>query len=111
MNRKELIRKYKETQQPMGVYRVRNKVSNRSLIGKSINLPAILNRHRAALRIGSHDNRALQKDWNELGADAFEFETLDLLQPSDTECYNPAEDLRELERLWIERLSPVEFYR
>jgi hypothetical protein len=35
MNRKELIRQYKETPRPMGVYRVRNAQSGRSLVGAS----------------------------------------------------------------------------
>src|SRR5262249_19570320 len=54
----------------------------KTLIGTSVNVPAILNRHLSGLRLGGHENRELQKDWNEFGSDAFEFETLDLLKPS-----------------------------
>jgi hypothetical protein len=94
----------------MGVYRVRNKVTGKALIGSSVNLPAILNRHRSELRMGGHRNRTLQKDWNDLGADAFEFEELDRLQPSEKPGYDPSYDLSELERLWLERLAPIELY-
>ena len=111
MNRKDLIRQYKETPRPMGVYRVRNKVTGKTLIGTSVNVPAILNRHLSGLRLGGHENRELQKDWNEFGSDAFEFETLDLLKPSTEPGYNPSRDLRELEELWIEKLSPIDLYR
>src|SRR5262245_43488811 len=60
---------------------------------------------------GRHENRELQKDWNEFGSDAFEFETLDLLKPSTEPGYDPNRDHRELEQLWIEKLSPIDLYR
>jgi hypothetical protein len=82
-DRKTLSREYKEGQRPMGVYRVRNKITGKALIGNSVNLLAILNRHRSELRMGGHRNRALQKDWTDFGADAFEFEELDRLHPSE----------------------------
>jgi hypothetical protein len=107
MNRKELIRAYKETRRPMGVYRVRNIHDGRSLVGRSVDLPASLNRERAQLRMGGHRNTALQRDWNALGPDAFAFEVLDTLTPPvDQPGYDPADDLRVLEALWLERLEP-----
>jgi hypothetical protein len=108
MDRKALIRQYKESRRPMGVFRVRNTADGRSLVGTSVNLPAMLNRQRAQLRLGAHPNRALQKDWNELGAEAFEFEILDTLTPPDTPAYDPSGDLRVLEDLWLEKLSPFD---
>ena len=106
MDRKARLREYKETPRPMGVYRVRNTTNGKSLVGSSINLPAMLNRHRAQLQMGSHRNRALQQDWNELGPDVFEFEVLDLLKPSEEAGYDPSDDLRVLEQLWLEKLLP-----
>ena len=108
MDRKALIREYKESRRPMGVYRVLNKVHDKSLVGVSVDVPAMLNRQRTQLRLGGHPNRALQRDWNELGAGAFEFEVLDTLTPPDRPDYDPAEDLRVLEQLWLERLSPYD---
>jgi hypothetical protein len=108
MDRKALTRAYKETPRPMGVYRVRNTVTGKSLVASSINLPAILNRHKAALSLGGHTNKALQKDWNELGPEAFEFEVLDTLTPSDKPGDKPADDLLALEAMWIEKLAPTE---
>ena len=46
MDRKALVREYKEQAQEMGVYRVHNTANGKSLVGSSVNLPAILNRHR-----------------------------------------------------------------
>jgi hypothetical protein len=48
----------------------------------------------------------LQKDWNELGADAFVFEVLDTLTPPERPDYDPSDDLRALEQLWLDKLKP-----
>jgi len=106
MDKKALTREYKENARPMGVFQIRNTINGKVLIGTSVNLPAILNRHKAELRLGGHRNRALQQDWNEFGADAFEFEILDTLPASDRPAYNPADDLKALEELWLEKLMP-----
>ena len=108
MDRKARIREYKDTPRPMGVYRVRNTVNGKALVGSSVDIPAMLNRQRAQLTMGAHRNRALQDDWNAFGADAFRFETLDTLQPSDTPGYDAAEDLRILEQLWLDKLAPFD---
>ena len=91
----------------MGVYRVLNTRNGKSLVGKSRDLPSILNRERAELKLGGHRNKAMQRDWNEMGASAFTFEVLDTLTvPPDQPGYDPADDLRVLETLWLERLQP-----
>jgi hypothetical protein len=97
----------------MGIYRVRNLATHRSLVGSSPDVPSMLNRQRAQLRTGGHPRRALQQEWNELGPDAFAFETLDLLDPVDEAGYDPTDDLKALEALWCERLAAegVLFYR
>ena len=107
MNRKALIRAYKETRRPMGVYRVHNTRDDRSFVGRSVDLPSILNRERTALRFGMHSNVELQRDWNALGPDAFVFEVLDTIKPPDEQPdYDPTDDLRVLESLWLDRLQP-----
>ena len=91
----------------MGVYRVRNTQTDRSLGARSVDLPASLNRERAQLRFGGHPNAELQRDWNAFGADAFAFEVLDTLTPPDDRPdYDPTDDLRVLEAMWLERLAP-----
>lgn len=49
---------------------------------------------------------ALQKEWKQFGAESFEFTELEILEAADDPTYDPAEDLRVLEALWIEKLSP-----
>jgi hypothetical protein len=107
-DRKALKREYKQSQRPMGIFRVRNSVRDRSFIGSTVDLPAMLNRQRAQLSMGVHANRALQQDWNELGSEAFEFDVLDELAPRDQPNYDPTADLQALEELWLDRLSPYE---
>lgn len=107
VDRRALARAYKETPRPMGVYRVHNRVADKSLVGTSVDLPSILNRELAQLRLRAHRNSALQADWDALGADAFTFEVLDTLTPpADAPDYDPRADLRVLEALWLERLRP-----
>ena len=108
MDRKVLLREYKESRRPMGVYRVVNRVNGKGLVGSSVNVPAMLNRHQAQLKMGAHQNRALQADWKQFGAEAFEFEVLDTLEPTDQPDYDPAGDLHALEEMWLEKLSPFE---
>jgi hypothetical protein len=107
MDRKALARAYKESRRPMGVYCVRNIQSGDTLIGRSTDLPSVLNRERTSLRFGGHPNRRLQQDWNALGSDAFTFEVLDTLAwPDDTPDFDPTSDLLLLESMWRERLQP-----
>ena len=93
MDKKALKREYKETARPMGVFQIRNTVNGKVWLGTSVDLPSILNRHRAQLRAGSHRNKALQQDWNAFGMEAFALEILDTLAPSDRPTYDPARDL------------------
>ena len=106
MDRKAKIREYKDTPRPMGIYQIKNKANGKILIGSSVNLPAILNRCRAELKMGSNRNTVLQKEWKQFGSENFEFKELEILEPTDDPTYDPAEDLHVLETLWIEKLSP-----
>ena len=105
MDRKEAIRAYKEARRPMGVFQVRNTVTGKVYVGTSVDLPSILNRHRAQLRLAAHADRALQADWNALGESAFGFDVLDTLEAPDEPGYDPADDLRTLEDLWRGKLA------
>lgn len=108
MDRKEAKRQYKDMNHPMGVFRVLNTTSGKSFVGASVNLPAALNGQQARLRFGAHPSRALQKDWNEQGPDAFQFEVLDELPAPEQPDYDPTPDLCVLEELWLDRLSPYD---
>lgn len=105
IDRKEAVRKYKETPRTMGVLVIRNTSTGKAFIGSSTDVLARLNRHRAALQFGKHPNRELQNDWNTLGADAFELTVLDTLKPSEEQASDPADDLAVLEAMWRDKLA------
>src|SRR5918993_3441978 len=106
MDKKALMREYKEPRRPMGFYCIRNTANGKLLVGKSADLPSILNRQRAQLRSGSHPNPTLQKDLIEYGAEAFEVEVLGTLEVPDQADAAPSTDLRTLEQMWLDKLSP-----
>ena len=107
-DRKELLREYKLTPPPAGVYRVRDTVTGGYLLGSSLNLPGILNRHRFSLELGRERCRDLQRAWNDDGPGAFVFEVLDTLEPTEDPAAEPAEEVRLLEELWRARLAATD---
>lgn len=106
MDKRAAKREYKEAKIAAGVYRVHNLAEDRSLVGSSVNVAAILNRHRAGLRMGGHENKELQRDWNRLGETGFAFEVLDELTGTDRPGFDLKSDLAVLLQLWLERLEP-----
>ncbi len=105
IDRKARAREYKETPRLAGIYRIHNTVTGKSLIGSTPDIPGMLNRQRFQLDNGSHANKELQSDWKQHGPDVFEFEALDSLKPVDEPGYDPAEDLRVLKKMWLEKLT------
>jgi hypothetical protein len=106
MDRKAMIRSYRERRPAMGIFQVRNRRTGKVLIGATTDVPAMLNRQRAQLRLGVHPNRELQADWSALGDDAFAFEILDTITRPDHAVGDPREDLKLLETMWLQQLSP-----
>ena len=106
--RKEIHLEYKERVKPSGVFQIKNKANNKVLLGSSLNLEGPLNKHRFMLRVNSHPNKELQKDWNQLGPDQFSFEILETLQIKYHPNFNLKDELALLEEIWLERLQPFE---
>lgn len=104
--RKEIHQEYKERIKPAGVYQVRNMVTGKILLGSSLNLEGPLNRHKFMLKIGSHTNKVLQQDWDELGSENFAFEILEEVKLKDDPNFNINDDLTLLEMIWLEKLEP-----
>ena len=106
--RKDLNREYMERVKPAGIYQVKNTANGKMLLGSSLNLEGPLNRHKFMLKIGSHTNKSLQKDWDELGPDNFVFEILEEVKVVESPNFNLSDELTLLEMLWLEKLQPVE---
>ena len=104
MDRREAVRRYKETPRPAGVYQVLHKSSGRVLVGSSPDAPAMLRRIRAQLEMDSYPNRQLQHDWSASGETGFVFEVVDLLDEPDSPTDDISRDLEALSELWQERL-------
>jgi hypothetical protein len=109
-DRKALIREYKESPRPAGIFQVKNVATGRLLIGASPDLPGMLNRQRFQLESGTHPDKELQADWDELGPDDFEFTILDRLEPGEDADAPSQEDLRMLHEMWMERLAGSDWY-
>lgn len=105
MNRATMKKAYIETKRPMGVYRIRCTQHASAYLGVGIDLTARINRHKAELKFGTHQNRELQAAWNLAGEAAFAFEVLDLLEHQEEPHTNPAEELPVLLEMWIRKLE------
>ncbi|MCK6606505.1 MAG: GIY-YIG nuclease family protein [Ignavibacteriaceae bacterium] len=106
IDKAKLKRESKELKTPMGVYQIKNLVNGKVFIGSAYNVPGKLNGHQFTLKIGSHINPDLQKEYNQFGAGNFEFGMLDELKYKEDPDYNYKEDLKFLEEAWIEKLQP-----
>ena len=105
-SRKDIHREYKERVKPAGVFQVKNTANGKVLLGSSLNLEGPLNRHRFMLKIGSHTNKELQKDWNEFGPDNFSFDILEEVKMQDGPNFNLNDELTLLEEIWLEKVQP-----
>jgi hypothetical protein len=107
LSRAEMKRAYKETPKQAGIFRIKNLTSGDILLGSSTNLHGPLNKHRFLLTIGKHDNQALQRDWNRLGADSFAFEIIEVVKTTDDPTFDLGDELALLEQIWLEKLRPL----
>ena len=79
----------------IGIYEIRNRLTNRVYVGSSTDITTRLKSHRYELEAGRHSCRALQQDWDQYGESQFEF---NILQSIDLNQL-----LKEEEQSWIEQ--------
>ena len=108
MNKRASKLEYKLWHRPMGVFQIVNVTNGKVFIDSSTDIPGKINRHRFQLKAGMHPSRSLQADWDELGESAFEFETLEPVEPRKDPNYDHRADLGTLEELWLEKLEPYD---
>lgn len=103
--KKELKNEFKDKKPTMGIFQIRNTVSQKVLVEASTDLSAIWNRQQFQLKNGLHPNVALQTDWSELGESCFVYEILcELKQEEDGTDYKRA--LKQLEQMFVDDLQP-----
>jgi hypothetical protein len=112
INKKELIKEYKNKKHPAGLFAVKNKPENKMFIGTSLNLPAKLRGITFELEMGSHAFSNLAEDYKRLGKDNFEIFVLDEIEAKDETERELKNELETLENMWVEKLKAegVVFY-
>lgn len=96
---------------PTGVFQIRNLINNRVFIESSVDMKAKWNRHKAELRIRSHRNKLLQKEWNEYGENNFVLEVLSELEKKDEPHINYQKELKLLQEMVIAEMDIQNLYR
>jgi hypothetical protein len=111
--KKELLTEYKQMKPDMGVLAVINKNDNRYWLEAAPNLKGKINSVAFQLKNGSHVNRQLQKDWNDLGEEAFQIVVLEQLEYEEDESKTDyREELELLKIICTDKLKEqgVAFY-
>jgi hypothetical protein len=99
---------YQQSPLPMGVFLIRNILTDKVFVAAGLNLHGIINRHRFQLIGGSHPNNSLQEDWTRLGIQNFAFEILEEFSPPDDAQIDKPKELAFMEKLWLEKLQPFD---
>lgn len=105
LNKKELIKEYKNQKHPTGLFAVKNIPDNKMFIGISLNLPAKIRGVTFELELGSHAYHNLAEDYKRLGKDQFEIFVLDEIEGKDETERELKKELESLEQMWIEKLK------
>lgn len=101
-----LKEQYKKMKPDMGVYMIRNTKTNCCFLEATKDLKSRINRFDFQLNAGGHQNKNLQRAWDEDGSGCFETEILDHLSYSKDESKTDySEDLAVLESIWYEKLK------
>jgi hypothetical protein len=106
LNKKEIIRQYKQTIQPMGIYQIKNLSNGKIYLDSSKNLQGAQNSAQFQLNLGTYMNHSLQADYKQFGESRFVFEILDRLTPKDDPAYDYTDDLATLKSMWLDKLQP-----
>jgi hypothetical protein len=107
MNRREIIKEYKNSIRPMGIVQVKNIRNNRVYLTASANTAGTINSIRFQLKMGTFlPSPALAQDWKDMGEESFVVEVVDELKSVDDPAYDYQDDLKALEAMWLEKLKP-----
>ena len=105
--RRLAIRTFKEVKPAQGILAVRADAAERIWVGASRNLEATGKQFWFSLRLGTHPNHTLQKEWNALGEEAFRYEVLEKLD-EDVSALEVSDLLKQKTTYWMERLNGIQ---
>ncbi|WP_137933101.1 GIY-YIG nuclease family protein [Mesorhizobium comanense] len=77
IDRKEAIAAYRKREVIPGIYALHCRATGQRWVGYSPDMSTVQNRLWFTLRLGSHPSKDLQAAWNDSGADALLFETVE----------------------------------
>jgi hypothetical protein len=102
--RKELQEEYKQIKTYMGVIQIINKANGKLYVDSYPNLKNKWVTLQAQLDMGRFANSQLQKDWKELGSEAFTYEVLE--QKEADGVADVRWEIKQMEKRWLEKLQP-----
>ena len=103
--RRQRIQEYKLREKSAGIFRITNTATGKVLLGSSLDLHFPLNSQEFQLTSRSHMNQALQTDFDHYGRDAFVFEIVEVVKPSDDPGFSVEAELERLEKAHAEQLD------
>lgn len=104
--RKKLIESYKQMDTMMGVYQIKNNVNGKIFISSFANIKNKWLTIKMQLDMGRHPNSELQRDWNELGAEAFTYSVLE--DKKHESGMDVKWELHQMEKAWLAKLEPYD---
>ncbi|WP_370679551.1 GIY-YIG nuclease family protein [Comamonas sp. GB3 AK4-5] len=104
--RRALVRDYKQSFPPLGIYAVRCEAAGLLRLGASRNVDGMLNRIRFELSTGLPRDVELRQAWVRHGAAAFRFEVLDRVKERADPDFDYEAELQTLLVLWQSELQP-----
>ncbi len=102
--RKELLAAYKQMKTKMGIFQIKNLQNGKVYIGPCNNLKSRWLTIKGQLETGRFANAALQKEWNELGPEAFEYSVLE--EKEIEEQTDVSWELKQMLKKWMQALQP-----
>ena len=105
--KKELLMEYRQRKREMGVYLFECAEGGR-YIGRADDPKGAINKNVFQLKMGSHPNKRLQKEWSDRGEAAFSVRVLDSLEYDEETKAECAEELAMLFDDWIQKMKDAE---
>lgn len=102
--KRQLMAEYRQMKTYYGIIQLRNKENGKIFIEAVPNTKNRWTYYRLTLNSGSYRDSPLQKDWDQYGEEAFEYEVL--WEKSNEEVVNMKQTLKDLKKEWLEKLQP-----
>lgn len=99
--KKQLREKAKDHKTTMGVLSVTNTTNGKQYIQGSLHLEALMNKMKFLLNGGMFTNLQLQREWTELGSEAFIFEFVMIVPDQNNEYINYRKEIQKAEEAYI----------